>query len=289
MIGDRIGHLRDLTTATAVRQRTKATFARSQYVRKVVMMNVPLSEQRVAARFHREPIVNCGFGRPKNANVVRFPPCRLFPVVCKISHRRLICGARMRTITTIRGWFYGPNDDSGGNAGHFWTAGILHQRSGYRNRRAERPHGLRRQTRRRHSLALFVRDASRQAYGQRSNRDDRRRRGLQPRSDAGPPYRSLRFTEKVGPKLVAGNSCFLLDLINSRQRDGFLRPPCHGRLVDIRLASEVGKAEALGVEKFCQGDLHGVIVAQLATLVKRNVAQIINDTETETRHSRNHV
>ncbi len=38
MIGERIGHLRDLTTATAVRQRRKARLIASQNVRIVVMM-----------------------------------------------------------------------------------------------------------------------------------------------------------------------------------------------------------------------------------------------------------
>lgn len=78
----------------------------------------------------------------------------------------------------------------------------------------------------------------------------------------------MSIPEKVGPQFVARNPGFLLDLINSLERDVMLRPSRHGRLVDPRLSGEVCKAEPLGVQKLSKGNVHGGIVAQLATEVK---------------------
>lgn len=78
----------------------------------------------------------------------------------------------------------------------------------------------------------------------------------------------MRFPEKVGPQFVAGDPRFLFDLVNPGQRDGLLRPARHSRLVDPRLAREVCKAKALGVQQLGKGYVHADIVAQLATEVK---------------------
>jgi hypothetical protein len=65
-------------------------------------------------------------------------PCYKFPVVCKIAHSQLICGARMRPITTMRGWFYGQTRGDGTDSGLSRVAGIFCYRHQNRNNRTER-------------------------------------------------------------------------------------------------------------------------------------------------------
>lgn len=55
--------------------------------------------QPVAVVPYTEPEVA---GRSKNTELPNLP-CHQFPIVCKIAHSQVICGARMRSITTMTG------------------------------------------------------------------------------------------------------------------------------------------------------------------------------------------